>query len=75
MWSMCEGRKECPGKRDRKKCKFLQISISVPFLMLTQIDRTIIPEMRVGHSKSMHINYLYSMTIIYAVLRGSSEKK
>ena len=73
MWSMCEGRKE--GVSREKRQKEMQISISVPFLMLTQIDRTIIPEMRVGHSKSMHINYLYSMTIIYAVLRGSSEKK
>ena len=69
---------ECPGERDRGKCKFLQVSIQFyvnTFLMLTQIDRTIIPKRKVGHNKNMHINYfLYYMTMIYAVLRGSSEK-
>lgn len=74
---MKEGR-SVQGKeteRNANFCRSVFSFISMPFLMLTQIDRIIIPEMRVGHSKSMHINYLYSMTIIYAVLRGSSEKK
>ena len=73
---MREGRDgyEYPGKRDRKNadfCRSVFSFISIPFLMLTQIDRIIVPEMKVGHSKSMHIHYfLYYMMIIYAVLRG-----
>jgi hypothetical protein len=38
---------ECPGERDRKKCKFLQVSIWFYikiFFNTNQIDRTIIPE-------------------------------
>ena len=47
-----------------------QYFMSIPFLMLTKIDRIIIPEMNVGCSKGMHIYYfLYYMMIIYAVLR------